>query len=51
MQLGFRSGWGTTDALFVVKKMQEEYRDIWKWNLKENGVGDEMAFKTLRTKG
>ena len=27
MQLGFMSGIGTTDALFVVQKMQEEYRN------------------------
>ena len=27
MQFGFIPGSGTTDALFVVQRMQEEYRD------------------------
>ena len=27
MQFGFMPGRGTTDALFVVQRMQEEYRD------------------------
>ena len=27
MQFGFMSGRGMTDALFVVRRMQEEYRD------------------------
>ena len=28
MQFGFMPGGGTTDALFIVRRMQEEYRDI-----------------------
>ena len=27
MQFGFMPGRGTTDALFVIQRMQEEYRD------------------------
>ena len=27
MQFGFMHGRGTTDALFIVRRMQEEYRD------------------------
>ena len=49
MQLGFMPGRGTTDALFVVRRMQEEYRDK-KKKLYMYFVDTEKAFDTVPKK-
>ena len=55
MQFSFMPGRGTTDALFVVRRMQEEYKDK-KKKLYVCFVGIEKAFnrvprKVMRKKG
>ena len=49
MQFGFMSGRGMTDALFVVRRMQEEYRD--KKKLYMYFVDIENAFDKSSKKG
>ena len=49
MQFGFMSGRGTTDALFIVRRMQEEYREKNK-KLDMCFVNLEKAFATIPRK-
>ena len=48
MQFGFTPGRGTTDALFVVQRMQKEYRDKKKWYM--CFVDNEKAFDRVPRK-
>ena len=29
LQFGFMAGWSTTDAIFIVRQLQEKYLDLW----------------------
>ena len=50
IQFGFMPGRGTTDALFIVRRMQEEYREKNKKLYIRCLVDLEKAFKRVQTR-